>query len=103
MKHGIPVPHQRPCTGIGRPRKPTSTAPTSQTATGGVHENKAGTSGPRGEIDSSRSGWVGSLSVCIVPKESRGTEKRRDPGSREGGRPKHRNRCRETQAPPLRQ
>lgn len=87
MKHGIPVPHQRPYTGRGRPRKPTSAATSSQTTTDGANENKGDTSGLRGEIDSSQSGWVGSLSVCIVPIESRGTEKRRDPGSREGGRP----------------
>jgi len=88
MKHGIPVPHQRTKPGKGRPRSRTSTPSPSQSATGGSHENKVGNSGPRGEIDSSQSGWVGSLSVCIVPMENRGTEKRRDPGSREGGRPR---------------
>ncbi len=88
MKHGIPVPHQSTKTGSGRPRQRTSTPLSSRSATDGSNENKVGTSGPSGEICSSQSGWVGSLSVYIVPIESRGTEKRRDPGSREGGRPK---------------
>ena len=87
MKHGIPVPHQRKNTGLGRNRKSTSSAPSSRLATDGATENEANTSGPRGEIDSSQSGWVGSLNVYIVPIEQRGTEKWRDPVSREGGRP----------------
>ena len=88
MKHGIPVPHQRKNTGLGRNRKSTSSAPSSRLATDGANENQANTSGLRGEIDSSQSGWAGSLSNCIVPIEPRGTEKRRDPVSREGGCPK---------------
>lgn len=88
MKHGRPVPHQRTHPGTGRDRETTPTAPTCQLATDGTNGNKTNTSGPRGEIDSSQSGWKGSLSACVVPLESRRTEKRRDPGSREGRRPR---------------
>src|SRR6266496_2494058 len=88
MKHGRPGPHQRPTPGPGRHRETTSRAPTSQSATEGTNENKADTSGLRGEIGSSQSRWKGSLSTSIVPTESRGTEKRQDPGSREGRGPR---------------
>jgi hypothetical protein len=88
MKHGRPEPHQRTRPGRGRDRERTPAAPPRQSAAEGTNENKADTSGLRGEIGSSQSRWKGSLSVCIVPMESRGTEKRRDPGSREGGRPR---------------
>ena len=88
MKHGRPVPHQRTTPGTGRYRETTSTAPSNQLAIDGTNENKADTSGLRGEIGSSQSRWKGSLSAYVVPTESRGTEKRRDPGSREGRRPR---------------
>src|SRR6266705_3266521 len=88
MKHGRPLPHQRTTPGSGRYRAITPTVPSSQSATDGTNENKADTSGLRGEIGSSQSRWKGSLSASIVPKESRGTEKRRDPGNREGRRPR---------------
>src|SRR2546426_973550 len=68
--------------GSGRDRETTPTAPSSRSATDGTNENKADTSGLRGEIGSSQSRCKGSLSASIVPIESRGTEKRRDPGSR---------------------
>lgn len=87
MKHGRPIPHQRTTPGKGRYRETTPTAP-SPPAAKGAKENKAGTSGLRGEIDSSQSRWKGSLSASIVPMENLGTEKRRDPGSREGRRPR---------------
>lgn len=88
MKHGRPGPHQRTTPGPGRDRETTPTAPTSQSAAGRTNENKADTSGLRGEIGSSQSRWKGSLSAYVVPIESRGTEKRQDPGSREGRRPR---------------
>lgn len=88
MKHGRPTPHQRTTPGTGRDRATTSTALSSLSATDGTNENKADTSGLRGEIGSSQSRWKGSLSAYVVPIESRRTEKRRDPGSREGRRPR---------------
>jgi hypothetical protein len=88
MKHGRPLAHQRTTTGTGRYRETTPTAPTSQSAAGRTNENKADTSGLHGEIGSSQSRWKGSLSAYVVPIESRGTEKRQDPGSREGRRPR---------------
>ena len=88
MKHGRPVPHQRTIPGRGRYRGTTTTAPSRQSAPEGTNEKKADTSGLRGEIGSSQSRWKGSLSAYVVPTENRRTEKRRNPGSREGRRPR---------------
>ena len=90
MKHGRPANLQRANPGIGRNRAPTSWISCSLTATDEVkYENKVVNSGTRGEVEPSRRGRKsGSLSAPIVPIESRRTEKRQEPGSREGGRPR---------------
>ncbi len=90
MKHGRPAILQRPNPGIGRNRVTTSSISCCLTAAEEVnYEKRVVNSGTRGEVDPSRRGREsGSLSVPIVPMESRRTEKRQEPGSREGGRPR---------------
>jgi len=89
MKHGRPAILRRPNTGLGQNRKTMPRIALSRTTLDVMKPKRVVTSGTRGEVEPSRRGRKGgSLSAPIVPMESRRTEKRRELGSREGGRPR---------------
>ena len=90
MKHGRSAILQRQNTGLGRHRIITPSISIRQTPSEEMKYGKKGvTFGTQSEIESSYCGRnSGSLSAPIVLIESRRTEKRQEPGSRKGGRPR---------------